>query len=408
VSNNSRIAANLDQNRPSVAQRLYTLFSSYDNYTTFSNNAWGPQADSIESLHDTIHSLTGGVGPGEPNPGHMAFIQWSAFDPVFFLHHCMVDRILAMWQALHPNTWVSPSRALVRSYTTRQGQVQSASTALTPFFSHENGTFWTSDAVRDHTVFGYTYPELVRGPSRSGDNVKALSRLSKQAVNRLYGSFSPASLFIREMRAQGFKGSRPTTRASRGIDSANRLPRSAAMEGKIFSGDRYNEWIANVRVGKQALGGSFSVHFFFGNPPRDPQAWPTAANHVGTMGVFAAATATPGDGQQEDEGKNGTRAAGQMMTMDDHDVSVSGTVPLTAALMKNVAAGRLASLEQGDVEPYLRENLKMSVLGPKGEVIVGECLLGMGIQIVKSEVRAPYNEEELPDWREARACFEVC
>lgn len=26
---------------------------------------------------------------------------------MFWLHHTNVDRLLALWQALHPNTWVS-------------------------------------------------------------------------------------------------------------------------------------------------------------------------------------------------------------------------------------------------------------------------------------------------------------
>ncbi|SPQ18279.1 b447e784-f57a-40e5-89a7-874d54feefc1 [Thermothielavioides terrestris] len=401
-SNNSQVAMNLDQNRPSIAQRLYTLFSSYDNYTTFSNNAWGAQADSIEALHDTIHTLTGGFGSSVPNPGHMAFIQWSAFDPIFFLHHCMVDRVLAIWQALHPDAWVTPSPALVKSYTTRQGQIQDANSPLTPFFSHENGTFWTSAEVRDHTKFGYTYPELERAAASTAD--KTVSRVTVQAVNRLYGSFSPASLFLKELRAQGFKGDREVATAGRGTGrTTDLLPRSFSLtESKIFVGDRYHEWVANVRVGTQALDGTFVVHFFLGDPPSDPQAWPSAPNHVGTMGVFAAAR----EDNRDNEGQGGRT---EMGAHGHHDLAVSGTVPLTAALVKKVAAGELESLDPADVEPYLRANLQRRVLGPKGEIWAGEeCMLDMGIQIVDSQVRAPYNEEELPEWGEAKVSFEMC
>lgn len=392
------MALNLDQNRPSIAQRLYALFSSYGNYTTFSNNAWGPEADSIEALHDTIHTLTGGFGTGETNPGHMAFIQWSAFDPIFFLHHCMVDRVFAIWQALNPDAWVTPSRALVKSYTTREGQIQNASTPLTPFFANANGTFWTSDGVRDHTKFGYTYPELVRAADGTAD--KTVSRVAVQAVNRMYGSFSPASLFLKELRAQGFRGSRRTSEAAgsgHGL-TASLVPRFSAMENKIFVGDRYHEWTANVRVGTQALDGTAAVHFFLGNPPSDPQSWPSAPNHVGTMGVFAAA--------REDAGNQRGRA---ITKSGHHGMSVSGTVPLTAALVKKVAAGELESLEPEDVEPYLRANLQKRVLGPKGEVWEGEeCRFGMEIGIVASRVRAPYNEEELPEWEKPKVSFEMC
>jgi tyrosinase len=387
------VAINLDQNRASIAQRLYNLFSGYDNYTTFSNNAFGPQADSIESLHDTIHGLVGGFGPGQAvsQAGHMGYIQWSAFDPVFFLHHTMVDRVLAIWQALHPTAWVTPSRALVSSYTIRRGQTVSANTALTPFFSSDNGSFWDSDGVRDHTKFGYTYAELLQGPIATNNLAAAAAqvRSAKKAVNRMYGSFSPASLFLKELRASGFKTSSSDKRTKR-----VKFTRSA-MASKIFVGDRYHEWSANVYVGKQALADdgveTTSVNFFLGDiPVGDSRDWAAAPNHVGTMGVFASA------------GGYGSNSQGN-----DHEMAVSGTVPLTAVLMKKVGSGELASLEPGDVEGYLKANLKRVVLGRKGEVLV-ECVEGVRVEIASSEVAAPWSEEELPRWGEGRVSFEMC
>jgi tyrosinase len=389
------VAINLDQNRASIAQRLYNLFSGYDNYTTFSNNAFGPQVDSIESLHDTIHSLVGGFGPGQAvsQAGHMGYVQWSAFDPVFFLHHTMVDRVLAIWQALHPTAWVTPSRALVNSYTIRRGQTVSSNTALAPFFSSVNGSFWDSDGVRDHTKFGYTYAELLQGPIITPNNVAVAAaqvRTAKQAVNRMYGSFSPANLFLKELRASGFK----TSSSDKRVKGGN-VARSA-MASKIFVGDRYREWTANVYVGKQALAedgvGASSVNFFLGGdvPRGDPRDWSTAPNHVGTMGVFASA------------GRYGSNSPGN-----GHEVAVSATMPLTAALVKKVASGELQSLEPGDVEGYLKANLKRVVLGRKGEVVV-ECVEGVRIEIVSSEVAAPWSEEELPRWGEGKVSFEMC
>ncbi|KAK4105553.1 Di-copper centre-containing protein [Parathielavia hyrcaniae] len=394
-SNNSQVAINLDQNRASLAQRLYNLFSGYDNYTTFSSDAFGPQADSIESIHDTIHGLVGGFGPGQASSqaGHMGYLQWSAFDPIFFLHHTMVDRILAIWQTLHPTAWVTPSRSLTSSYTIRKGQVLSSNTALTPFFSHENGSFWDSDGVRDHTKFGYTYAELLQRPSVSSNlAVTAQARTVKQAVNRMYGSFSPASVFLKELRASGFK----KTSSGRAATGHN-FPRST-VANKIFVGDRYHEWTANVRVGKQALRGegvgASSVNFFFGDAPREPREWMTASNHVGTMGVFASAGGY-GSSTSTSQGRH------------HHGVAVSGTVPLTAALMEKVAAGELASLQSRDVQPYLKGSLKGFVLGRKGEVLTG-CVEGVKVEIVSAEVTAPWSEEELPRWDEGKVSFEMC
>jgi tyrosinase len=47
----------------------------------------------VEDLHDGVHVWVGGT---------MAEIPWAAYDPVFFAHHCMIDRLWALWQLGHP------------------------------------------------------------------------------------------------------------------------------------------------------------------------------------------------------------------------------------------------------------------------------------------------------------------
>ncbi|KAK4251830.1 hypothetical protein C7999DRAFT_27509 [Corynascus novoguineensis] len=409
-SNNSLVALNLGQNRASLAQRLYSLFSYNDNYTTFSNNAMGGWTESVESLHDTIHELVGGFGPIQPSPqpGHMAYLEWSAFDPIFFLHHCMVDRILALWQAIYPNSWVSSSQALLDSYTIRRGQRINSSTALTPFFLDDNGTFWTSDSVRDHTKFGYLYTELLQGPVTTSSNnnllVATQTRTIKRTINRMYGSFNPASLFLEKLRAQGAQGggtgSFQTSREAK-------TPHHTLIESRIFAaggnGNRYHEWIANVRAepSKNRAATSSgdgvrvsSISFFLGDI--SPERLSEEAC-VGTMGVFTAARLSP---QQE-------------TTSRVHEVTVTGNVPLTAALVKKITDGELAGLTPQHVVPYLKRNLKMVVRGVRGELVMDiedeeRCVDGMAVQIVSLVTEAPWSDEELPRRREGRVEFEMC
>ena len=47
----------------------------------------------LESLHDGVHVWTGGT---------MGDISVAAYDPVFWAHHCMVDRVWYLWQLAHP------------------------------------------------------------------------------------------------------------------------------------------------------------------------------------------------------------------------------------------------------------------------------------------------------------------
>lgn len=47
----------------------------------------------LESIHDGIHVWVGGT---------MGDISVAAYDPVFWTHHCMIDRLWYLWQLDHP------------------------------------------------------------------------------------------------------------------------------------------------------------------------------------------------------------------------------------------------------------------------------------------------------------------
>jgi tyrosinase len=430
---------NLDRNRAALAQRIYALFSANDNYTTFSNNVDGSYLDSVESIHDTIHTLVGGYGnDSDPtHPGHMSFTQWSAFDPIFLLHHCNIDRIFAIWQALHPDSWVEPGVSILGTYTTPKGGIVDSTTPLTPFYETANGSFWTSDSVRDHTKFGYTYAELILSSSSSNsssnsNNRLALARSTKKAVNRKYGSFSPASVFLRELRSRGVRQEDGDTDKPASLSSllAKRLPGKktknlprSPLGSKLFaastdgSGINYHEWTAHVIVGQQAVDQTGTVSLYLPNEAvngksNNPRDWP-AESFVGTMGVFTTA-------RQQQHPEQGQHPWAQQHANPDtkspHAVPVSGTVPLTATLMDKLASGRLESLEPEHVVPYLREALRIAVQRPTGEVVSAQLesreagcgVPGLEIRVLSAVVEAPWSEDELPKWGERRVELVVC
>lgn len=39
----------------------------------------------------------------------MSNVPVAAFDPVFFLQHCNIDRLVALWQTLYPQAWFPPN-----------------------------------------------------------------------------------------------------------------------------------------------------------------------------------------------------------------------------------------------------------------------------------------------------------
>jgi len=68
---------------PSAAEVVDVL--SIRDFTGFS--------EQIEGLHDRVHMWVG---------GHMGQIPYAAFDPIFWAHHCMIDRLWRVWQLEHP------------------------------------------------------------------------------------------------------------------------------------------------------------------------------------------------------------------------------------------------------------------------------------------------------------------
>ncbi|CAE6413783.1 unnamed protein product, partial [Rhizoctonia solani] len=94
----------------------------------------------------------------------------AGFDPIFFLHHCNVDRIYALWEQAYPKYFMGRDGYKDKTGTTQQfkqiwgkfrwkdapnrpGNPVSSmvdlkgDTPLTPF-RKADGTYWTSDDAR--------------------------------------------------------------------------------------------------------------------------------------------------------------------------------------------------------------------------------------------------------------------
>jgi hypothetical protein len=57
-------------------------------------------------------------------------INLSGFDPIFFLHHCNVDRMLSLWSAVNPGVWVSKGPAEGGTFTITANASVDASTGM--------------------------------------------------------------------------------------------------------------------------------------------------------------------------------------------------------------------------------------------------------------------------------------
>jgi tyrosinase len=96
--------------------------------------------------------------------GHMCDPSVAAFDPIFWLHHCNVDRQAAMFQTLNSTLW----------FDQPESDDPSPKDPLEPFHYDTQSSTYNSDMVRDWTRFNYTYDGLPQPVTRSGDAQPAM------------------------------------------------------------------------------------------------------------------------------------------------------------------------------------------------------------------------------------------
>ena len=60
----------------------------------------------FEVVHNAIHYLVGG-----PQKYSMSSLEYTSYDPIFFVHHSFVDKVWAVWQELQKRRGLSYDRA---------------------------------------------------------------------------------------------------------------------------------------------------------------------------------------------------------------------------------------------------------------------------------------------------------
>ncbi|KAF8333605.1 uncharacterized protein EI90DRAFT_3153759 [Cantharellus anzutake] len=207
----------LTQAQEQITMHTHDLFEIND-WEEFSNKKQTQtgSTSSLEALHDTIHVLVG-----------VTDIFLVPYDPLFFLHHAQVDRLLSLWKTLHEDQWVSGPEL---------------TEDLTPFWN-SNNSYWNSDLIRSHEVFNHTYPEYldVKGDPRHH---------IRETINQLYGG------------------------------SSNRVFKGLSHHSHITS------WSIRFRIKPFVIRQSFSIVVFFGEVPKDPHSWFSSSDLVGTYDVF--------------------------------------------------------------------------------------------------------------------------
>lgn len=182
-------------------------------------------------------------------------------------------------------------------------------TPLLPF-RRNPGSFWTTNEAMDWRLFGYDYPETQSANAAS----------AKTRVAQLYSSG------IRERISAG-------QMAGTGSDSVS-----------DNGGVTFTDWVINAAAAPLELPPTFIVQFSLEDDV------PDAVADVGMWSVLMPVEHNKAKRSFHDAEKLAKHTAMADMTM-------HGTVGLTSSLLDQVDAGKLLSLNEHDVVPFLQKKL---------------------------------------------------
>ncbi|KAL9070477.1 MAG: hypothetical protein Q9157_005808 [Trypethelium eluteriae] len=385
--------ATLNRERENNTTIILDMIKDYNSFASFSSDSLSPGlSGSLEDIHGNYHGLIGGP---RGRQGHMSQVPIAAFDPIFWIHHCQIDRWLAIWQAAHPDKWfdgqyqelvnrrwtptdIAPLAEEVATddfgyvYKDAIGSPQEVRAKFASLYSwavrSRTGTgkygppppdmVPNANAVNSAQVFQYTAVNKVTNFASS-----AAFEAPQTVINFLQTTTSAASEKAgisssekaEETNGDAAASTNPVAPEANNSDISftNLLQNQVAAAPNTVDESRYSrDWYVDNVVERLALNGSFTIFYFVGNfnsvDVENYELQPTMAglNHVFT----SSREACDNCGVQAEEGH-----------------LISGTKPITPMLLDYVKIGELPDITPANVVPFLTKNLKWRIVGASGE-----------------------------------------
>ncbi|KAF2211335.1 hypothetical protein CERZMDRAFT_117975 [Cercospora zeae-maydis SCOH1-5] len=422
-----------------LRDQIYQLLTQCKSYLGFATDASGDQrcANSLEGIHNTVHLNAGGPGYNGISGGHMAFLPLASYDPLFFLHHANVDRLVTLYQTANPDLWGATQVAQHSTWTIAQGTTQDANSPLMPFRKAAN-EYWTTNDVRDFAAtFDYTYPEYIVG---DGSRKTVMNYL-----NELYGpnpSLTASSLSVRaEVESgnnpDGSNGGRaiqaPWPQGYASSSSTSGSASAAAQTAGSGSGMGFGLGPLSISIGLpwHKPTGTASPPY-----PTVSGVWNGTRTSLGPLPTGTGAGLNPAfiapngsvyqyqcnietpryalnnsyvvyvfDGQPSTNdtsewaseknciGHIGVLAGGDMSHA---GVTSAGSVPITRYLQQLYLAGKISALSEDVVIPYMKEHLEWIIVYD-GARVSPDTLQGYKASFL-SGLLSPTSDGELPTW----------
>lgn len=226
-----------------------------------------------------------------------------------------VDRLWALYQTQNPEAHLERSNVgSAGNVFVEDNSVVDADTPLLPF-RRNPGSFWTTNEAMDWRLFGYDYPD-----TRSASTASA-----KATVARLFSGSARDRLAPVQKESLAFH---PTMDIQ---DTA------------------YTDWNVVAAASPLDLPPTFVVQFsLVGDFSSD------ASTSVGMWSVLM-----PGDHNKDKRIRRAAERLSKRVTV--ADLTLHGTVSLMTSLLDQIEAGKLESLDEKDVVPFLKQKLSWKV-----------------------------------------------
>ncbi|KAJ4319923.1 hypothetical protein N0V84_006106 [Fusarium piperis] len=339
-----------------LADSINRLFSSEynDTWGSFSSTKWWAESAqtfttgylSLEYIHNNVHNVTGGSNLKEFGLGHMSDVPVAAFDPIFWLHHCNIDRLLSMWQALNWDKWWDGEEPPAPDEKDETGKQKvnfpdaKRSDPLLPFHNvatdkHDTG-FWTSEGVRDWTKLNYSYDILTPAPIAILDNGSLNEEVYKaELLAKINNTYTSTGEYYRKL----YEDEKITNEEFFGPNNT-----------KFHT---WNDYIINVIYDRYALNGSsYVIEFWLGGRDQDREStFQDPENLVGS--IYSLAGMTPSSSIKP----GGCANCGSQR---DNKVLSRGQVTLTIPLISqalNKDFKHLKNVRRHHVVEYLKNHL---------------------------------------------------
>jgi hypothetical protein len=267
-SNNDEMNRNFGSARVGWRQRLFALFSSKQPWGVISTAQYGVKTarqntDSFESVHDEIHGTAGG------NEGWMGYLDVAAFDPIFWLHHVNIDRLLTMHQLLVPNTWVTNGTISIDTAQWNAGEMKDENSPLKPFMKDTSGAYYTSRDVKETRLFGYYYTETEGNDASSV--IAAINKLYGQGEKAMAGGASQSSSKVSSSTKASSSSSKAASSSSKAASSAKASSSAgsskASATSAASSGAALSSAAASSKASSSTKGGA-GVSITIGGPSK--------------------------------------------------------------------------------------------------------------------------------------------